>query len=141
MDHVDLDEWSKRATDRAHAYHKGLRDQPVRARPVRGAIAEQLQKSPPEKAETIEKVFANFESIVLGGRTNWQTLPVALPKLKRLLSTGCGRPSVYPMISPAPFTTRQQQQHSALCSPSAGAALDWQGLTKGMSGAPRLTAY
>ena len=72
MNYDDLRHWSKRAADWAHAYHTGLRARPVRAALVREAIAAQLPGSPPETAEPIETIFADFERIVPAGMTHWQ---------------------------------------------------------------------
>jgi aromatic-L-amino-acid decarboxylase len=72
MNHNDLRHWSKRAADWAHAYHANLRDRPVRAPLVPGAIARQLPLSPPEVAEPMETIFADFDRIVPPGLTHWQ---------------------------------------------------------------------
>jgi aromatic-L-amino-acid/L-tryptophan decarboxylase len=72
MNHDDLNHWSKRAADWATAYHAGLRDRPVRAPLVPGAIAAQLPGSPPDAPESMEQLFADFERIVPGGMTHWQ---------------------------------------------------------------------
>lgn len=71
MDHDALREWSKRAADWAHDYHKGLRDRPVRAPLSPGRIAARLPETPPEAAEPMERIFADFEAI-LPGITHWQ---------------------------------------------------------------------
>ena len=72
MDHEDLRHWSKRAADWAATYHATLRDRPVRAPLVPGAVARQLPAAPPETAETIEAIWADFERIVPDGMTHWQ---------------------------------------------------------------------
>jgi len=72
MNHDDLRHWSKRAADWAHGYHAGLRDQPVPAPLIPGAIARQLPPSPPESAEPMEVIFADFDRIVPPGLTHWQ---------------------------------------------------------------------
>jgi aromatic-L-amino-acid decarboxylase len=72
MNHDDLRHWSKRAADWAHDYHANLRDRPVRAPLVPGAIARQLPVSPPEVAEPMETIFADFDHIVPPGLTHWQ---------------------------------------------------------------------
>ena len=72
MNHDDLRIWSKHAADWAHGYHAGLRDQPVRAPLVPGAISRQLPQHAPESAEPIEQIFADFERIVPPGITHWQ---------------------------------------------------------------------
>lgn len=72
MDHEDLRLWSKRAADWAADYHAGLRDRPVRAPLVPGAVAGRLPATPPEAAEPMEAIWADFEAIVPGGMTHWQ---------------------------------------------------------------------
>ncbi len=72
MDHDDLRHWSKRAADWAHGYHTTLRDRPVRARTTPGATAARLANFPPEAAEPIDRIFADFEAIVPDAMTHWQ---------------------------------------------------------------------
>jgi aromatic-L-amino-acid decarboxylase len=72
MDHEDLRLWAKRAADWAADYHAGLRDRPVRAPLVPGAIARQLPGAAPERAETMQSIWDDFERIVPGGMTHWQ---------------------------------------------------------------------
>ncbi|MFZ9197891.1 MAG: pyridoxal phosphate-dependent decarboxylase family protein [Paracoccaceae bacterium] len=72
MNHDELNQWSKRAADWATEYHASLRDHPVRAPLVPGAISGQLPQSPPEMAEPIEAIFADFDRIVPPGITHWQ---------------------------------------------------------------------
>ncbi|MBL9048953.1 MAG: aspartate aminotransferase family protein [Tabrizicola sp.] len=72
MDHESLRHWSKRAADWAADYHAGLRDRPVRAPLAPGAVARALPPGPPEMAEEMEAIWADFERIVPGGMTHWQ---------------------------------------------------------------------
>ena len=72
MNHDDLRHWSKHAADWAHDYHASLRMRPVRADLTPGAIAAQLPLGPPETAESVETIFADFERIVPPGMTHWQ---------------------------------------------------------------------
>jgi aromatic-L-amino-acid decarboxylase len=72
MDHDDLRHWSKRAADWAHDYHATLRDRPVRAPLTPGATASQIPPAPPEDAENMEEIFADFARIMPGGLTHWQ---------------------------------------------------------------------
>jgi aromatic-L-amino-acid decarboxylase len=72
MDHEDLRHWAKRAADWAADYHAGLRDRPVRAPLVPGAVARQLPPGPPEAAEPVEAIWADFEAIIPDGMTHWQ---------------------------------------------------------------------
>jgi aromatic-L-amino-acid/L-tryptophan decarboxylase len=72
MDHEDLRHWSKRAADWAAGYHASLRDRPVRAPLVPGAVAARLPAEPPEAAEPMERVWADFLDIVPDAMTHWQ---------------------------------------------------------------------
>jgi len=45
---------------------------PVRAQTAPGAVAAALPAAPPETAEPMEAVFADFERIVMPGMTHWQ---------------------------------------------------------------------
>ncbi len=72
MNHDDLRHWSKQAADWAHDYHAGLRARPVRAPLVPGAISRQLPTAPPEAAEPMEEIFADFDRIIPPGMTHWQ---------------------------------------------------------------------
>ena len=72
MNHDDLRDWSKRAADWAHDYHATLRDRPVRAPMVPGAIAAQIAAGAPEQAQDMADIFADFERIIPGGMTHWQ---------------------------------------------------------------------
>lgn len=72
MNHDDLRHWSRHAADWAHRYHSTLRDQPVRAPLVPGAVAAQLPAAPPETPEPMAEIFADFERIVPPGMTHWQ---------------------------------------------------------------------
>jgi aromatic-L-amino-acid decarboxylase len=72
MDHDELRDWSKRAADWAHQYHATLRDRPVRAQTRPGDTAALLSPVPPEAAEDMATIFADFERIVPGAMTHWQ---------------------------------------------------------------------
>jgi aromatic-L-amino-acid decarboxylase len=72
MNHDDLRDWSRKAADWVHDYHRGLRDRPVRAPLDPGAVAALLPAAPPEKGEPVEAIFADFERIVPPAMTHWQ---------------------------------------------------------------------
>jgi aromatic-L-amino-acid decarboxylase len=50
----------------------GLRDRPVRAQTKPGEVAAALPASPPDAAEPMDAIFADFEKIVMPGITHWQ---------------------------------------------------------------------
>ncbi len=72
MDHDDLRDWAHRAADWAHAYHKGLRDRPVRPCTTPGALAARLPDRAPEAPEPMEAIFADFEALIPDAMTHWQ---------------------------------------------------------------------
>lgn len=173
MNHDDLREWSKRAADWAHDYHRGLRDRPVRAPLVPGRIAALLPDAPPEQAEPPEAIFADFESI-LPGITHWQhprffayfpanASPASM--WAEQLSNAIAAQGMIWQTSPALTEVEQVMMRwllQALGLPAGfsgtihdsattatlsavltmrEAALNWRGLTEGLSQAPRLRLY
>jgi aromatic-L-amino-acid decarboxylase len=64
--------WAKRIADWSVDYLGGLRDRPVRAQTSPGDILHQLPVEPPEHAEAMEDIFADFERIIPDGMTHWQ---------------------------------------------------------------------
>lgn len=72
MDTFDYRHWSQRATDWATNYYEDLPNQPVRSRTEPGDIMAQIADEPPETAETMEEIFADFERIIPAGLTHWQ---------------------------------------------------------------------
>src|SRR5918996_5114019 len=53
-------------------YLAGVERLPVRARVRPGEIVAQLAAAPPAEGEPLERIFADFERIVLPGMTHWQ---------------------------------------------------------------------
>lgn len=72
MDWSDFARWGARIARWGADYHRGLRDRPVRARTRPGAVAAALPTSPPETAEAMATIWADFERIVLPAMTHWQ---------------------------------------------------------------------
>ncbi|MEF3047664.1 pyridoxal phosphate-dependent decarboxylase family protein [Pseudotabrizicola sp. L79] len=173
MNHDDLRDWSKRAADWAHGYHAGLRDRPVRAPLIPGKIAAQLPQAPPEQAEGMEQIFADFEAI-LPGITHWQhprffayfpanAAPASM--LAEQLANAIAAQGMIWQTSPALTEVEQvmikwltqalglPDEFTGTIHDSATtatlsavltmreAALNWRGLTQGLSGAPRLRLY
>ena len=67
MDHEDLRHWSKRAADWAADYHAGLRDRPVRAPLVPGAVSARLPATAPDQPEAMEQIILSITSFALYG--------------------------------------------------------------------------
>ncbi|MEZ5811220.1 MAG: pyridoxal-dependent decarboxylase [Rhizobiaceae bacterium] len=72
MDENDFRRWSRRAADWGVDYRKSVAERPVRARTAPGDIAGLIGEGPPEAAEPMERIFADFEAIIPGGMTHWQ---------------------------------------------------------------------
>lgn len=68
----DFRRWSLRAAEWGADYRATLRDRPVRARSHPGEIAGKIAPSPPEQAEPMEAIFADFEEKIVPGMTHWQ---------------------------------------------------------------------
>ncbi|MCB1424529.1 MAG: pyridoxal-dependent decarboxylase [Zhengella sp.] len=68
----DFRKWSRMAADWGADYRESLRERPVRAQTAPGDIAAQLPASPPEEAQPMDAIMADFEHIVLPGMTHWQ---------------------------------------------------------------------
>ena len=72
MDNDEFSQWSVRAAEWGAAYRKTLRERPVRPPIEPGEIFQSIEASPPEAAEPMEKIFADFERKILPGMTHWQ---------------------------------------------------------------------
>lgn len=72
MDWDEFAHWGKHISDWSADYHKTLRDRPVRAQTAFGETAAQLPQAPPDGAETMDRIMADFEQIVMPGITHWQ---------------------------------------------------------------------
>ncbi len=65
-------EWSRRAADWGADYRASLRERPVRPRIEPGTVFHSLESAPPERAESMEAIFADFEQKIVPGMTHWQ---------------------------------------------------------------------
>ena len=72
MNWSDFTTWSRRFSDWTANYHRSLRTRPVRAQVRPGEVLNALPDAPPELAEEMEQIFADFEKIVVPGMTHWQ---------------------------------------------------------------------
>jgi len=72
MKKSDFHKWSTAATDWSAAYLENIDQYPVRAQTEPGAIAAQIPSAPPEDAETMEEIMADFAHIIPPGMTHWQ---------------------------------------------------------------------
>ena len=60
MDDIDFREWSSRAAIWSANYLETLSDRPVKAQVAPGEIVRQIENSPPEAAESMDKIFSDF---------------------------------------------------------------------------------
>ena len=72
MDKQTFRHWSHRASDWAADYLETVSDRPVRPNRDPGETLRQLEPAPPEEAEPMEAIFADFERIIPDGMTHWQ---------------------------------------------------------------------
>ncbi|MDH6234721.1 aromatic-L-amino-acid decarboxylase [Mesorhizobium soli] len=72
MNGEEFRHWSRKAADWGADYRETLRERPVRAQTQPGEVAARIAASPPEMAEPMEQIFADFEEKILPGMTHWQ---------------------------------------------------------------------
>jgi aromatic-L-amino-acid/L-tryptophan decarboxylase len=72
MEIADLGHWGARVAKWGADYLAQLRRRPVRAQTMPGDIAKTIPASPPERPETMEVIFADFERQIMPGITHWQ---------------------------------------------------------------------
>lgn len=72
MDNDEFRAWSRQAADWGADYRARLRDRPVRAQTAPGDVAAALAEAAPEEPESMEAIFADFETIIVPGMTHWQ---------------------------------------------------------------------
>jgi len=72
---MDLDEFQKQAhelVDWMVDYMRNVREYPVKSQVSPGDVISQLPEDPPEKGEQFDRIFADFQNIILPGMTHWQ---------------------------------------------------------------------
>lgn len=72
MEWKDFGDWGGRISEWAEDYHLNVGDRPVRSRVKPGEVLAALPAVPPEQSEGMEKIFEDFETIVMPGITHWQ---------------------------------------------------------------------
>jgi aromatic-L-amino-acid decarboxylase len=72
MNWTEFADWTRRIGDWASAYHKTLRDRPVRAQTPPGAMLDKLPTCPPETGCDMATIFEAFTRDVMPGITHWQ---------------------------------------------------------------------
>ena len=72
MNWNEFRKWAHKIADWGTDYRENLRDLPVRARTKPGDILKSLPLAPPENAEPMEDIFADFDNKIMPGMTHWQ---------------------------------------------------------------------
>ncbi|MBP0481257.1 pyridoxal phosphate-dependent decarboxylase family protein [Sagittula salina] len=72
MDWDEFERWGARAAEFGAAYHRGLRQRPVRPDVQPGDAADLLATAPPETGEAMEAIWSDFLSVVPDRLTHWQ---------------------------------------------------------------------
>ena len=72
MDWKSFGNWAHRIADWAQEYRENVGDSPVRAQTAPGAVLQALPPAPPEAGEPMERIFEDFERVVMPGITHWQ---------------------------------------------------------------------
>lgn len=72
MDSNEFRDWSLKAAEWGVDYREGLRDRPVRPHVEPGQVLATIAAAPPEQAEPMEAIFADFEDKIVPGMTHWQ---------------------------------------------------------------------
>lgn len=72
LDEDEFRHWSVKAAEWGVAYRDTLRERPVRARTTPGELSARIPAEPPDAAEPMEAIFADFEETILPGLTHWQ---------------------------------------------------------------------
>ena len=72
MDRSDYRAWAAKAAAWTADYRDRLDGKPVRPKVVPGSIRAEIAATPPETAEPMEAIFADFERVIAPGMTHWQ---------------------------------------------------------------------
>jgi len=69
---IDFKVWSHAAAEWSTQYLENVANRPVRSPNKPGEVSAEIPETPPESAETMETIFADFERIIPDGMTHWQ---------------------------------------------------------------------
>lgn len=134
MDWDEFARWGHDITERGAAYHKGLRDRPVRPDVTPGEIAARLPRTPPEAGEGMQAILDDFDSFVLPGLTHWQH-----PRFFAYFPANAAPPSMLAEILVSTLAVQcMLWQTSPAATEMEGVMVDWlrqaMGLPAGWSG-------
>ncbi len=72
MQSDEFEYWLTRAAQWSAHYRQTIDSRPVRSQVSPGDIRRQIDKEPPQKGESMETIFADFDAIIPPGMTHWQ---------------------------------------------------------------------
>lgn len=72
MDNESFRAWGHKAADWSADYRANLGELPVRAQTKPGAVYNAVPIDAPEAPEAMEKIFSDFENLIVPGITHWQ---------------------------------------------------------------------
>ncbi len=72
MNENEFRTWARKAADWGVDYRASLGERPVRASVKPGEIFNAVPATPPESAEPMDAIFADFERTIVPGMTHWQ---------------------------------------------------------------------
>ncbi|WP_136441061.1 pyridoxal phosphate-dependent decarboxylase family protein [Pacificoceanicola onchidii] len=128
MNWDEFADWGGKIAARGAAYHKTLRERPVRSPVKPGEIIAQLPETPPEGGCDMAEILEDFERIVMPGLTHWQH-----PRFFAYFPANAAPPS---MLAEFMVTTLAPQCMLWQTSPAAAEMeermLDWLRLSIGL---------
>ena len=72
MNWAEFEQWSIEIARWSRRYRETLRERDVRPPLESGKILAQIAEEAPELSEPMEKIFADFERVIVPGMTHWQ---------------------------------------------------------------------
>ena len=72
MDRSEFERWSAEAAAWSARYLDGVAERPVRAQVAPGDVLSRLPEAAPEDPEPMERIFADFETLIPDAMTHWQ---------------------------------------------------------------------
>lgn len=69
---IDFKQWAHAAAEWSTNYLDNVANRPVRSKNAPGDVTKEIAQTPPETAEPMETIFADFERIIPDGMTHWQ---------------------------------------------------------------------
>lgn len=89
MEWTEFGDWAHRIADWTREYRETIGENPVRAQTAPGEVLNALPLAPPEDGEPMERIFEDFETVVMPGITHWQH-----PRFFAYFNSNAAAPSV-----------------------------------------------